>query len=88
MGRYINPEKGSKEEWLRNNGTLLGMAPKEMHLDDDYYPVVLVNNGAFTAAAIALSQDELTYFRNPKDERPKMWFAVRKEILRRSGFIN
>jgi hypothetical protein len=35
-----------------------------------------VDNGPFTAAAIAYSPEELTYFANPDDCRPKRWFLV------------
>lgn len=87
MGRYINPEQGTKEQWLRNNGIALASAPLEFDFTE-HLPVCLVDNGAFAAAAIATTEDELVYFRSPSDLRPKKWFAVKIDILRRSGFIN
>ena len=88
MGRYVNPETGTKEQWLRNNGVEITEAPKEIKADDDFYPVCLVNNGPFTAAAIAAHERDLKEFTREDDLRPKTWYAVKKSIPQRSGFIN
>lgn len=75
MGYYINPSDQSKEVWLVNNGRLLTKTP-ENYRDGDDIAVCLVDNGPFTAAAVAFSQAELEYFKSPADPRPKLWFMV------------
>lgn len=87
MGYYINPRDMSKEDFLYQNGHVI----HTHHINDVLsgklfdglcLPVCLVNNGAFTAAAIAYDKAEATAFQGKEDVRPKTWFAVPKEQLR------
>ena len=83
MGFYINPPDEHKEDFLNREGIA---APSNMKLSwqsvpDGYLPVVLINNGMFTAAGIAYSEDELKAFTRPDDHRPKQIFFVKIEKL-------
>ena len=80
MGYYINPKDMSKEEFLVRKGYILDQAPNT-HEADGRTAVCLVDNGAFTAAAITFSPDELKEFTNPKDYRPKRWYMVKNSDL-------
>ena len=75
MGYYINPPTMTKEAWLVGHGKHVPNAPEKFR-DGDQIVVCLVDNGPFTAAAVAYSQDELEYFKHPSDGRYKMWFMV------------
>jgi len=82
MGMYINPENGTKEEWLAKNAAVAGpSAPIWEELPDGHLPVCLVDNGPFRAAEIAYSKEELMAFNLSDDHRPKVWFIVKKEKL-------
>jgi hypothetical protein len=86
MGYYINTQEMPKEQWLIEKGKLLREAPSEhrTNLGDEpkiHYAVCLVNNGLFTAAAIAFDQRELDAFKYPSDRREKLWFYVDRELL-------
>lgn len=78
MGMYINPPDMRKEEWLMKNARLLS-GPYEAVAEDEL-PVVLVNNGPFTAAGIAYDAEELDSLAHP-DPRPKTWWAAKKTDL-------
>jgi hypothetical protein len=81
MGYYINPRISSKEKWLKENGTKLWDIPN-VHCKDGSVVICLVNNGSFTAAAIAYNLEELKAFRDdPFDLREKQWWAVPIEKL-------
>jgi hypothetical protein len=79
MGCYVNPQQQSKEDWLLLNGspTVGPCAITETHL-----PVVLVNNGQFTAAGVAFDARERECFNDPSDVRLKRWFMVERSKLR------
>lgn len=84
MGSYINPPHISKEQFLEAHGievTREDAAAFDFSTDDDILPVVLVNNGPFTAAAIAHSQRELDEFTRLDDDRPRKWFLVERVLL-------
>lgn len=80
MGYYINPEDCSKEEWLIVNAQRLAN-PQGFDFSGNKLPVVLVNNGPFTAAGIAYDKRELDAFLYP-DHRKKIWYEVEKEKLK------
>lgn len=77
MGFYVNPSNCSKEAWLINNG----IEVLDRTLDWDAVPagclpVVLINNGPFTAACIAYDPRELASATDPKDRRQRTIFIV------------
>jgi len=80
MGFYINPPNESKEVFLRREGRL-EMDPK-WPVEKDHFLVCLVDNGPFTAAAIAYKESEFKeFFSNPDDLRPKRWFLVDQKLV-------
>ena len=75
MGYYINPYDGrTKEQWLADEAREVPQS--ELTHTADELPVVLIDNGMFTAAGIAYCPDELAVFVDPKDRRPKRYFMV------------
>jgi hypothetical protein len=78
MGYCINPENESKESFLQREGT---ETRPEFPQDPDLALECLVNNGPFTAAAIAYSYRELEVFIDPADQRTKYWFTVPKSVV-------
>jgi hypothetical protein len=80
MGYYVNPEDGSsKESFLRKHGKLVSKS--EAKITEYEFPVVLVDNVFFTAAAIAYDEAELKAFTDPSDLRSKFYFQVPKSVL-------
>ena len=79
MGCYVNPRDQSKEHWLHSNGTVT-TGPCE--ITETHLPVVLVDNGLFTAAGVAFNEQERSVFNNPADARLKSWYKVERTKLR------
>ena len=82
MGMYIDPANMSKEDWLAKHGEKTA-APCD--ISDTHLPVCLVNNGFFTAAAVAYSPSELAVFSDSGDRRRKAWYKVSIADLRAVG---
>lgn len=85
MGIYVNPQNKSKEVWIQENvKRTYGRTPPSSlsDLDSDEALICLVDNGMFTAAAVAYSDNELRCFSELGDDRPKAWFTVCKESLK------
>mgnify|MGYP001595140630 CR=1 FL=1 len=79
MGLYIDPEQGTKEEWLEKNGIEFRIAPDWGSINPRIeLPVVVVENPdlGFTAAGIAWGRGEYERFTRPGDSRPKRYFMV------------
>lgn len=82
MGAYVNPRGKDKEVWLEENGTRYTSKtiPKIEDLrfwkEKGKFIVCLVDNGPFTAAAIAFSEAELRMFTDQRDTRPKSYYVV------------
>ena len=77
MGIYLNPRGTTKERFLHENAIPI---PGDVKFEDvDGFIICLVNNGLFTAAAVAWSPSELEEFRQPDDMRPKLWYAIEKD---------
>jgi len=88
MGYYINPPNMTKEEFLLMYGELISLAEVKKQIKEGVInfssgrlPVCLIDNGPFTAAAIAYEEGEIYAFSQPDDYRPKIWFLVDKELL-------
>lgn len=82
MGYYINPVGMKKEDWLRLYAVGVHLIPPKTHRDEaDNIAVCLVDNGIFTAAGVAYSQDELESFAR-EDGRKKVWCMVPLAALR------
>lgn len=83
MGCYVNPSDQSKESWLFELGILTDQ-PKSFDVTPDgMLPVCLVDNGPFTAAAVAFDASEFKEFIDPTDTRAKLWYWVKIEDLRK-----
>lgn len=84
MGHYVNPTHLTKEEWLTTYGTPV---PREVGADwnkcpQDCLPVVLVDNGRFSAAGIAFDRDELACMDYREgDPRPRLFYYVPRQAL-------
>jgi hypothetical protein len=76
MGLYIDPPNMSKEQWLALNAVTSSPVAPAKHYNGHLVAVCLVDNGMFTAAAIAYNEGELFRFRDDNSPRPKMWFQV------------
>lgn len=78
MGLYINPSNEDKAAWLHRNAVLVLIDTiPPAHRVDDMLCVCLVDNGGFTAAAVAYSERELRAFTDPNDDRRKAFFYCR-----------
>ncbi len=83
MGIYINPPNCTKEQFLNVNAIQISIkeflnfdiSNKEMSL------VVLVDNGPFTAAAVAYNDEERKAFTAFDDFRPKKFYKVFSDLL-------
>lgn len=85
MGCYVNPQNMTKEEWLIIHGTPSTTSLKWAQVPAGMLPVILVNNGLFTAAAVAYKPSELTVFLEPDDPRPKKVYLCQiDELLKAS----
>lgn len=80
MGYYINPPDMTKEQWLGHHARELRTPAEAQEVGGDEMPVVLMDNGPFTAAGIAYCDNELAAFAEP-DGRPKRFFAAPKAKL-------
>ena len=84
MGMYIDPPDGSaKEEWLAKHGDRQNLIGRSW--DDcptDKLPVILVDNGPFTAAGICYCEAEWNAFTLPDDHRMKVLFYVEETLLK------
>jgi hypothetical protein len=81
MGYYINPTGETKEEFLRRKGITVSNTFKWKERLPNTLPVILIDNGYFTAAGIAYSEREFDGFLDPNDDRPKIMFLVNIEDL-------
>lgn len=78
MGYYINPERGTKEDWLQDNLIISSNKPlpyKTEHNGREIVQVVLIDNGWMTALGIAYDENELMRFAY-SDGRAKLFCYV------------
>jgi hypothetical protein len=81
MGQYIDPTDGTtKEEWLEKNGEPI-LQDEAVMTHENYLPVCLVDNGAFTAAGISFDERQLNNMKYDGTERVKKWYLVEKGLL-------
>ena len=88
MGLYINPVDGmSKRAWLQKFGERSTAAELLNDFDklraEGKVPVVLVDNGHFSVAAVGYDVRETQVFCDPKDSRPKLFFKVPVEEIKK-----
>ena len=76
MGAYVNSLKEKKEKFLEREGVELSGDIVWEIADEENLFVCLVDNGHFTAAAIAYSEREFEAFNDSMDTRPKQWYLV------------
>ena len=81
MGCYINPKRGSVEQWLRRNGTPCTREMLSVFADNTLLGVCLVDNGYFSAALVVLSEADKRAIGNTRDTRPKQYFLVKLKDL-------
>lgn len=89
MGAYVNPNGMSKEFWLAKNGFLFEdwkpgdeVPPFETFTEKGDLPVILVDNGMFTAAGIGFDEREYKMMTDcTTDKRDKQLFSVPKTEL-------
>ena len=83
MGAYVNPPDMTKEDWLKKNAIhyLGDLEAAIAACKDDQLVVILVDNGAFTAAAICFDKEEITEFNREDDHRHRSFFLANKEDL-------
>lgn len=88
MGCYVNPKESSKESWLEANAKKRGVmvfgtekVPAYSEFPAGTLPVVLVDNGPFTAAAVAYCEDEYAEFIRLDDSRPRIIFEAKVDDL-------
>ena len=85
-GYYVNPRDESKEAFLAQHGIEVLRTFRWSDLPSGCLPVVLVDNGPFTAAAICYSEKELAEFTRTDDRRPRTIFVVKiKDLLPVAG---
>jgi|ADurb_Leu_01_Slu_FD_contig_41_2044693_length_1395_multi_2_in_0_out_0_2 hypothetical protein len=90
MGYYINPIDMTKERWLNTFANFVGSidANKEIPkwediAKGDILPVILVDNGMFTAAGVAYSEQEYKAFTDPRDKRARELYTAKVDDLLR-----
>ena len=76
MGIYINPKNESKEQWLESVSEPTTLNKLREADYKTLFPVVWVDNGHFTAAAVADSPKELHRFVDFPDSRPMKYYLV------------
>ena len=83
MGYYINPPDMTKEDFLKEHGILVKESDvMEADLVNDF-PVVLIDNGLFTAAGILYDDAERQYWYESckNDVRFHLFYLVEKKHL-------
>ncbi len=80
MGRYINPLTMSKEEFLYTVGKPIPRTFKWSELPEGYLPVVLVDNGNWSAAAICSDEADFQMCLE-EEKRPIECFLLRVEDI-------
>jgi hypothetical protein len=81
MGCYVNPKESSKESWLKGNakerGPVQDPVPEFSSFPAGTLPVILIDNGRFTAAGVAFSKEEYQEFTRLDDFRPRIIYEAK-----------
>lgn len=97
MGCYVNPPEVSKESWLELNAKPRGVIipakqviPAYSDFPEGTLPVVLLDNGRFTAVGIAYDEREYAAFTDTKkDFRPRFIYEAKvDDLMRVSDLVN
>jgi hypothetical protein len=88
MGRYINPENETKEDFLEREGKEISIEEAfSQPFDKNNLLCILMDNTRFTAALICYCEEELAYIKRlSNDERHKKYYIVPRKKLKK--FIN
>ena len=81
MGIYVNPVDLEKEHWLESFGVLAVGTIQWADVPKGKLPVILIDNGHFTAAGVATCESEFLAFTNPNDRRYKKIYFVNIQSL-------
>lgn len=88
MGAYVNPRNESKEMWLTRFAEMVDWKPGEelpsfvSFTREGNLPVILVDNGLFTAAGIGFDEREYKMMTDcTTDTREKLLFSAPKDKL-------
>ena len=81
MGYYVNPQGESKEAFLNRVGTKVDQPVAWGDIPDGVLPVILVDNGMFTAAAVGYKEAEYKHFLDPTDPRRRKIYHVKVDDL-------
>ena len=85
MGLYINSPNETKEQFLEREGLEVPVVDWE-NIPSDSLPVILMDNGMFTAAGIGFCEKEYNLLNDrKKDLRPKKIFIVKKDKIKATG---
>ena len=85
MGCYVDPLYETKEEFLKREGQVVTsdyiFRNYQYIKQEGSLPVILIDNGNFTAAGVAYTECEFELFTVKDDNRPKRFFIVPIEKL-------
>lgn len=82
MTSYIQgPAKGKAKFIQKQGGILLEVVPTRLAPKGAH--ICVVDNGAFEAAAVVDSEQDLTHFNALGDDRPKEWLHVDADLLKK-----
>ena len=84
MGKYINPEDCTKEEFLKKHGIpITAIDMMRLEYEDDNFLCAHVDNGFFTAALICDCKYEMRYVKesSSSESRTIKYFLVEKRHL-------
>jgi hypothetical protein len=92
MGIYINPQdRTSKEEFLNAHAIALTEEEFRQHVNssdyEQYFALVWINNGYFTAVAVAYCPREAADLTLPNDLREKRYYLIETDVLLTSNVL-
>jgi len=82
MGLYINPATSSKEQWLKRYARQVDSASFVYAEKTGQVPIILIDNGMFTACAVAYKESEFKEITRLSETRPRTFFYADTEELK------